>query len=134
VALHCPGVAPPLMHWWGLTFERFQAGEEDFPPKICVEGEFGGLLYLAFGKSHRWGLLRSSFSGFGIVQIVEVLITLARAFYNLYLVDVDVGRFNMSGIAGGLYYQATAGLEAESFLDRSVVGIAHVFTPFLTSH
>lgn len=58
---------------------------------------------MRFGDSYRRGP-HSSFGWFGIVQVVEKLVTLPGAIYNLYLVDIDVGRLNVRGAASGQHH------------------------------
>ncbi len=51
--------------------------------------------------------------GFRKVQIVEELAACAGAFYNLYLVDVNVFRRNVCGAARSFHHETTPGLEAQ---------------------
>ncbi len=66
--------------------------------------------------------------GFRKVQIVEELTARARAFYNLYLVDVYVFRRNVCGAARSFHHEATPGLEAKSLLDGVQLCIGHAFS------
>ncbi len=67
--------------------------------------------------------------GFRKVQIVEELTTCAGAFYNLYLVDVNVFRHNMRRTACSFHHEAIPGLEAKSLLDGVLLCIGHTFIP-----
>ncbi len=66
--------------------------------------------------------------GFRKVQIVEVLTACTGAFYNLYLVDVNVFRRNVCGTACSFHHEATPGLESKSLLDGVLLCIGHTFS------
>ncbi len=72
---------------------------------------------------------RGQAHGFRKVQIVEELTACAGAFYNLYLVDVNVYPRNVRGTARSFYHEATPGLESKSLLDGVLLCIGHTFIP-----
>ena len=71
---------------------------------------------------------RGQAHGFRKVQIVEELTACAGAFYNLYLVDVNVYPCNVRGTTCSFHHEATPGLESKSLLHGVLLCIGHAFS------